>query len=144
VMEVYDADEAGGSQLINLSTRSPVGTGSQVQIAGFVIAGTHPKQVLLRGSGSALAAFKVSGTLTNPVLDLFSGEKTIASNIGWRTAANSAEVKAAAEGVGAFPFADTSVDSAVLIELSPGAYTTQVSGRLGGTGIALVEVYDVN
>src|SRR5690349_507147 len=56
----------GTPKLINISTRSYVGTGGDVMIAGFIIGGTSPKTVLIRASGPALAAFGVPGALTDP------------------------------------------------------------------------------
>jgi hypothetical protein len=53
-------------------------------------------------------------------------------------------VAAAAASVGAFAWTDaTSLDSALLMTLEPGAYTVVVSGVAGDTGVALLEVYDV-
>src|SRR5262249_16494340 len=46
--------------------------------------------------------------------------------------------------VGAFGLTTGSRDAAVLANLAPGAYTAQVSGVGTASGIALVEVYDVN
>jgi hypothetical protein len=85
--------------------------------------------------------FGVSGTLTDPQLQLYSGTTLLASNSGWD---GRAELVNAAASVGAFPWdSPSSNDSAILITLSPGAYTAQVSGASGDTGVALVEVYEV-
>ena len=46
--------------------------------------------------------------------------------------------------MGAFPWGTSATaDSAILVTLPPGAYTAEVSGASGDTGIALVEVYDL-
>jgi hypothetical protein len=45
--------------------------------------------------------------------------------------------------VGAFPLASGSADSALLLNLAPGAYTMQISGVAQSTGVALGEVYEV-
>lgn len=70
------------AQLINISTRGVVGTGADVLIAGFIIGGTTPKTVLVRGRGPSMAGapFFVPGTLPNPFLRLFSGQTVIAEN----------------------------------------------------------------
>ncbi len=65
-------------------------------------------------------------------------------NTGWGNAANAADIKATASRVNAFNWADGSKDSALLVTLSPGLYTAQVSGASGDTGVALIEVYDAN
>jgi len=133
----------GSSKLSNISTRGFVGTGSSGLIAGFVVDGSSPKMVLVRASGPAIAAapFNVPGTLPDPLLQVYSGSAVIASNRGW---GGNAPVAAAAAEVGAFAWSDpSSNDAALLMTLSPGAYTAIVSGAGGDTGVSLVEVYDV-
>lgn len=125
--------------LVNISTRGFVGTGSNVLIAGFVIGGTVPRSVLIRASGPALEGFGVAGVLPDPKLVLNSGSTAVASNIGW---GGSAAIASAASSVGAFAWTNlSSADSALVVTLSPGAYSAVVSGASGDTGAALVEVY---
>jgi arabinogalactan endo-1,4-beta-galactosidase len=144
--EVYDATPAGtytvaAPRLVNLSARVQVGTGGNILIAGFAIGGSTSKTVLIRASGPALAAFSVAGSLPDPQLRLFSGSNVLASNDGW---AGNTQIATTAASVGAFRWASpTSNDSAILVTLPPGAYTAQVSGASGDTGVALVEVYEV-
>jgi hypothetical protein len=123
-----------------------VGTGSNVLIAGFIVGGTTSKTVLIRASGPAIAAapYSVAGTLADPQLQLYghgSPSPLLATNAGW---SGNPQIAAEAAAVGAFPWTDpSSKDSALLITLPPGAYTAQVSGAGGDSGVALVEVYDV-
>jgi arabinogalactan endo-1,4-beta-galactosidase len=144
--EVYDATPKGAftlqtPRLINLSTRAEVGTGASAMIAGFVIGGSTSKTVLIRASGPALAPLGVAGTLPDPLLQLFNGPSVVATNGGW---GGDALLVSVAASVGAFAWSDpASLDSALLVTLAPGAYTAQVSGVSGDTGVALVEVYDV-
>jgi arabinogalactan endo-1,4-beta-galactosidase len=144
--EVYDATPAGAytlatPRLVNLSARVQVGTGGNILIAGFAIGGTTSKTVLLRASGPALVPFNVSGTLPDPQLQLYSGSTALAGNNGW---GGDSQISATASSVGAFAWTSAaSNDSAILITLPPGAYTAQVSGASGDTGVALVEVYEV-
>lgn len=126
--------------LVNLSTRGPVGTGSNVMIAGFVIGGQGEREVLIRASGPSLSLFGLSGVLPDPILTLLSGSTVLATNQGWRGAS---DIATAAAQVGAFPWSPGSLDSAILTTLAPGNYTAQVSGASGDTGTALVEVYEV-
>lgn len=148
--EVYDASPSdtfvlGTPRLINVSALTHAGTGAEVLITGFAIAGTTPKSVLIRGIGPTLAAFGVGGVLADPKLDLFrsgSGEAT-ATNDNWGAAANAAQIATAAAGVGAFALAPDSKDAVLLLTLPPGSYTAQVSGGGGESGLALVEVYEV-
>jgi hypothetical protein len=147
--EVYDATPAGSytpsiPHLVNISARARVGTGPNVLIAGFVIGGTTSKTVLIRASGPALASFGVTGTLPDPELMLYdstSNDAPLASDSGW---AGDRQIAAAAASVGAFAWSDTSsADSALFLTLPPGPYTVEVLGRSGDTGVALVEVYEV-
>ncbi len=133
------------SRLVNLSTRGQVNGGAGLMIAGFVINGDRPKQVLVRAVGLALAGFGLPGALSNPVLTLLDNtNRRIATNAGWGTATNAAAISASVTRVGAFPLAAGSADSAALVTLPPGAYTAQISGAANTTGLALVEAYDAD
>jgi sugar lactone lactonase YvrE len=149
--EVYDATPAGTytlatPRIINISARVQVGTGGNILIAGFVVGGSTSRTVLIRASGPALVPLGVTGTLADPQLQLYrsnsDGSSTLLySNSGW---AGNAQIVSAATSVGAFAWeSPTSADSALLVTLPPGAYTAQVSGVSGDTGVALVEIYEV-
>jgi sugar lactone lactonase YvrE len=144
LVELYDADSnAPGVRLVNVSARNQVGMGANILIGGFVIGGNTAETVLIRADGPALALapFNLSGTLAQPVLQVFNSSGIlIYSNTGW----GGDPVLAAAMGtVGAFALSPTSQDSAMLVTLPQGAYTTQVSGVNSSVGIALVEIYEV-
>jgi hypothetical protein len=148
--EVYDATPAGtfnssSPHLINVSARSLVGAGGNELVAGFVIGGSTSKTVLIRASGPALEQFGVAGAIPDPELQLYSlgsaGNTLIASNDDWE---GDPEVIAAAASVGAFAWTNpSSPDCALLVTLAPGAYTANVLGIDGSSGVALVEVYEV-
>jgi len=141
------ADTPPAPWLANISTNSFVGTGAELQVAGFVIKGTQPKKVLIRASGPTLGAapFHVPGTLADPVLTLFLGQTSIASNDNWSDDATlAATLRKAFATTQAFSFLEGSKDAALLVTLAPGNYTVQTSGKSGGTGIALIEVYEVD
>ncbi len=127
--------------LKNLSTRGQVGVGSDILIAGFIVAGESPKQVLIRAIGPSLTAFGVTGALADPQMQLFNGTALIATNDNWGGAA---AISTVANLVGAFPLSPTSLDAVILTTLPPGSYTAQVSGVAGRTGVALVELYDAD
>ncbi len=64
--------------------------------------------------------------------------------MGWTSDATQvAALKDAATKTGLFQLDDGSKDAALLIHLDPGVYTAQVDGADGGTGVALLEVYEV-
>ena len=149
LVEIYDASaaafSAGATRLINLSARVDVGTGANVLEAGFVIAGNSALTVLIRASGPAIAAapFNVPGTLSDPQLTLqnpITGA-VLAQNLAW---GGDNEIGTTAASVGAFAWATpASHDSALLITLPPGAYTAEAKGTSGDSGVAIVEVYEV-
>lgn len=144
--EIYDASPADAftrstPRLTNVSARTEVGTGERILISGFVIRGSTSKTVLIRASGPALAGFGVSNTLANPKLQLYRGSALVGENEDW---GGDTPVAVAVASVGAFPWTNgASRDAALLVTLEPGSYSAQVSGSDGGTGIALVEVYEV-
>ena len=125
---------AGPPHLANISTRAEVETGDSVLIGGFIISGSSPKQVLLRALGPSLS---LAGTLADPSLQLYSGNTLMASNNNWRT---TQEAEIIATGIP--PTKD--FESAIVATLDPGAYTTIVKGAGGGSGIAVVEAYDLD
>jgi uncharacterized protein (DUF1800 family) len=129
-------------RLANLSTRAQVGTGSNMMITGFVVQEGAPKRVLIRAVGARLAQapFNVTGVLTNPQLQLFNAAGVLVlANDNW-AAADAATMNT----VGAFALTNGSQDAALVATLSPGAYTAQVSGVNNGTGVAILEIYDVS
>lgn len=150
LVEVYDAGTATGNdeaRLVNIATRGRVGTGEDVLIAGIVVTGNAPKRLLVRAIGPTLGTFGVTGALADPVLTLLSGTRTLATNDDWSNGgagSTGPEVAAAALSVGAFALPAASRDSSLLMTLLPGNYTAQVSGKGAATGLALVEVYEVN
>lgn len=142
--EVYELATSGYTRLSNISTRAEVGTGANIIIPGFVILGTGTESLLVRADGPSLSQFGVTGVLAEPSLSVTNSAGTLfASNTGWGTNSNSALVASAAASVGAFALTAGSADSAQIVNLSPGAYTMQVSGVGNTTGVALAEVYEV-
>ncbi|MBI5769404.1 MAG: immunoglobulin domain-containing protein [Verrucomicrobia bacterium] len=142
---------AGASEAItatqrlgNISTRARVDSGGNIAVAGFVISGTESKPVLIRAIGPTLVGLGLNSALGNPKLDLYRGSTVIATNAGWSTAGNPAAIVAATAQVGGFALAPGTADSVIFTTLPPGAYTAQVSDALGGSGVALLEVYDLS
>jgi hypothetical protein len=147
LVEVYDLDTSAASRLVNISTRVQAGTGAQSLIAGFVVAGSGARNVLVRAVGPSLTPFDPTDlgpavVLADPRLELtgLSGQ-VLGSNDDWYSDYGAA-IAAAAAAVNAFTLGAGSKDAALLSSLGPGAYTPIVSGKDGGTGIALVEVYE--
>jgi hypothetical protein len=128
--------------LVNLSTRTAITAARPSFTVGFVVTGTNPKTVLVRGIGPTLASFGVNGALAAPRLELFSGSTSIATAVEWRASPNAAAIAAAAAQVGGFPLPADSRDAALLVTLAAGNYSATLSGQAGALGNALVEVYD--
>ena len=128
---------------INLSTRAAI-TPTEPLTAGVVLSVT--KTLLFRASGPALVPFGVTGTLADPRVEIIplGGSTPVATNNDWGLAANLPALTAAVTATGAFPFPAGSKDAAVLVTLPAGGYTARVTGADGGTGIALIEVYDAD
>lgn len=141
IVEAYDAGSGNSPRLTNLSALNFVGTGDDVLIAGFTVSGSGTKNVLIRAAGPSLGALGVPGTLVDPKLELFT-----AANPAVKIGENdnySASLPALFLSVGAFAFVPGAKDAALIVSLPPGGYTVQVSGADGGTGNAIVEVYEL-
>ncbi|HVF70198.1 MAG TPA: hypothetical protein VM940_01205 [Chthoniobacterales bacterium] len=122
-------------RLANISTRLAVGTGSNVLIGGFIITGSQPKKLLIRGLGPSLP---VVANLADPLLELHdsTGALTAATD-NWRDTQQD-ELK------------ETTIpprndyESGMVQTLQPGAYTVILSGKNATVGVGLVEVYDLD
>jgi hypothetical protein len=116
-----------------------VQTDQNVGIGGFIIAGSAPKRVLIRGIGPSLSQFNVPDALPDPALELHGppGFTTFVNN-DWR---DTQEQEIANTGIP--PTNDR--EAAIVRTLTPGAYTAIVKGNPpNASGVALVEVYDLN
>jgi hypothetical protein len=133
---VVEPKAAVPALLANISTRLATQTGDNVLIGGFIITGTQNKKVIIRALGPSLP---VNGKLADPRLELHNAAGAIiASNDNWRDAANKQEI------IDSTIAPTNDKESAVLTSLAPGAYTAIVSGVGNITGVALVEVYDLD
>jgi uncharacterized Zn-binding protein involved in type VI secretion len=133
------AFEAQVTLLGNISTRAFVQTGDNVMIGGFIITGSGQKKVILRAIGPSLVNHGITNPLQNPTLELHDHTgAVIASNDNWMDAPNGQEII----NSGLAP--SNNLESAILTSLNPGAYTAIVRGVNNGTGVALVEAYDLD
>ena len=124
-------------QTVNLSTRMFVQTGDNIGIGGFIITGTGSKDVLLRAIGPSLSP-SVPNAMADTVLELHGegGFVTIINN-DWR---DTQETEIQATGLAP----TNNLESAILASLAPGAYTGVVRGNGNTSGVALVEIYDLD
>lgn len=123
--------------LLNISTRGNVQTGDNVMIAGFIIQGAAPKKILIRTLGPQLAASGLANVLANPTLQLYKPDGSVVFNDDWKDSQQS-EIEQS-HLAPTFDF-----EPAIVATLDPGPYTAVVRGRSEGTGIGLVEVYDLS
>ena len=145
---VVGQPEPSGARLLNLSTRAVSFTGDNVLIPGFVINDTTGKKLLIRVVGPNLGGFGVNGVLDDPMLTLKRtiGNTTfdIATNDNWGSNPNVADILTTNASVGAFELDAGSGDAALLTTLEPGQYSVVAQGADGGTGVAIVELYDAD
>ena len=146
LVEVYDLNLDTTSVLGNISTRAFVQTGNDVMIGGFIVQGSGPKKVIVRAIGPELTPFGIPNALADPTLELHDWNGAlIASNDNWQTTViggiiTSDQVSAIQNSA----HAPTQLsESAIIATLQPGNYTAIVRGRNNTTGVALVEVYDL-
>jgi uncharacterized delta-60 repeat protein len=154
IAEIYDASPTAmtdPARLANISSQGPVTPGAGALIGGFVVSGTGTKSVLVRGVGPGLGTFHVSDNIADPVLSVFDSNGTlVAQNQAW---ANQVIAGAYQDSVGAANITSTDTlvgaftlspgDTAVIVNLPPGAYTFEITSASNALGQALGEVYEL-
>lgn len=140
LVEIYDTSPTASSQLANISTRGFVLTGDNVMIGGFILTGTNNTRVAVRGIGPSLADLGLSPVLADPTLELRdSNGALLFSNDNWQDDPISA---AQLTALGLAPA--NQAESGIVVSALPGAFTAILAGKNGGTGIGLVEIYNVH
>jgi predicted outer membrane repeat protein len=125
--------------LANISTRLQVQTGDNALIGGFIVTGTQPKKIIVRAIGPSLSSF-FPGALADPILELRdSSGGLIRSNDNWRSDQE-------AEIIATTIPPSNDLESAIVATLpaNNSAYTAIMRGVNGGTGVGLVEAYDLD
>jgi uncharacterized delta-60 repeat protein len=154
--EIYDTTSApltAANRLVNISSRGTVSPGAGALIGGFVVTGNSTKSVLIRGVGPGLSPFGVTDCLPDPVLNVFDANgNLVAQNQDWtnqsvsgayQPAISAADIVATDANTGAFALSAQNPDTAVIVNLPPGAYTFEVTSASNSTGEALAEVYEI-
>jgi len=123
----------------NIATRLRVETGDNILIGGFIVTGTQPKKIIVRAIGPSLP---LAGALGDPVLELRnSSGGLIRSNNNWRDdSAQESEILA----TGIPPSSDLEAAIVETLPANGSAYTAIVRGANNGTGIGVVEAYDLD
>ena len=149
------------TRLVAISTRARVETGPDVAVGGFSFGGILPKQILIRGRGPSMSGppYNFAGTLTNPILEVYSGQTLFAVVDNWQSGATQCDAPALSCGTPAEMQAINSdpcqpnigqttappgcaQEAAFLITVPPGAYTARLKGVNNEMGKGIVEVYD--
>lgn len=143
VIEAFDLDQLAASQLANISSRGFVGNGSNVMIGGFIVGGGGGSKVVVRAIGPSLAQAGISNALADPTLELHNADGTmVVTNDNWKindSTGGSQEIDIRATKL--MPSND--LESAILVAIPPGPYTAIVAGKGGGTGVGLIEAYNL-
>ena len=140
LLEVYDVDTASTSRLANISGRASVLTGTNVLISGFIVGqNIGAAKVIVRGMGPSLAQPGITNPLADPTLEVRDNNGALVlGNDNWQDDANqAAQISASGLAPG------NPQESAIAMSLLPGTYTAIVAGKDGGTGVGLVEVYNL-
>ena len=146
-VRVHPSAAVAQTNLGNISTRSFVQTGEHVMIGGFIVQGSGPKRVIIRAIGPELTQFGIPDALGNPTLELHNGTGAlIGTNDDWQTTIIGGVITGnQVNDIQNSSFAPTAAsESAIIANLQPGNYTAIVRGVSNTTGVALVEVYDLN
>ena len=140
LVEVFDLDAAAASKLANISTRAFIQTDDNRLIGGFILGNNNGAgKVIVRGIGPSLAQPSIPNPLADPTLELRDSNGTLLqANDNWQDDANQAAQISASGLAPTDP-----LESAIAASLLPGAYTAIVAGKSGGTGIGLVEIYNI-
>jgi hypothetical protein len=138
IVEIYDLQTSLG-ELGNLSVRASVQTGDNALIAGIIVGAGDPRRAVFRAIGPELKSFGVPTALDDTTLEVRDVNGTvIGSNDNWKDAGNAAELSA----TGLAPNIDA--ESAILMTLGPGKYTSIVRGANNTTGVGLAEAYKLD
>ena len=134
----FEPSGPSANNLLNLSTRAFVGSNTSVLIAGFILQGSRPTTLVLRGIGPSLANNGISNPLLDPLIELHNGSgNLVATNNNWAQSPNAATIQTR----GLAP--SDARESALLATLNAGNYTVVLRGVNNVQGIALVELYDL-
>ena len=138
VVEIYDLSPGSASKLANISSRGKIESNDNVMIGGFILGGDQSTVVVVRALGPSLAKAGVGNALSDPMLEVYDANGVfLAQNDNWRPA-QEAELTAS----GLAPKDDR--ESALYLQMNPGAYTVIVRGKDNTAGVGLVEVYNLD
>lgn len=130
------------ARVVNLSVRTPAGTGSQTLIIGLVVTGTGSKTLLVRGIGPTLSIQGVASPLADPTMRLLNEAGAVLdTDNDW---GGSATLSQQFSALGAFALPSDSKDAALYRTIPTGVYSVHVYPNDTGTGVVLAELYDAD
>jgi hypothetical protein len=140
LLEIYDNNQAIGSDLGNISTRGFVQVADEVIIGGFILGGNNDAtRVVMRGLGPSLTSFGLTNVLVDPTLELHNANgATLITNDDW-TDDPATEAQLTTNGLAP----QNPKESGIFTSLQPGQFTVILAGKDGGIGIGLVEIYNL-
>jgi endonuclease/exonuclease/phosphatase family metal-dependent hydrolase len=144
LVEVYDLAPGTSSKLANISTRAYVGSGDDALIGGFIAGpgATGATKVIVRAIGPTLTSNGIGNALPDPTITLYDGNGgKLVFNDDWKVREDGSSQQAEIEATTIPPKDDR--ESAIVSTLAPGNYTAIVRGKNSGTGVALVEAYNL-
>jgi hypothetical protein len=109
-------------------------------IAGFILGGDGDNtQIAVRGIGPSLATFPFPNVLVDPTLALHDGNGALLiSNDDWQSDPAMA-TQLSAHGLAL----NMPKESGIFASLAPGVFTAILAGKNGGTGIGVLEIYNL-
>jgi uncharacterized protein YkwD len=131
----------GPTQLVNISTRLPVGAGDDALIAGFIVVGTQPKKVIIRGIGPSLGR---GDQLGNPTLELFTGQTSLGTNDDWMNSTPADKQAIIDSTVAPSNTLEPAIVRTLPASTNGTAYTAVLRGVNNSVGIGVIEVYDLD
>ncbi len=144
LVEIYDLDSSTDSTLANISTRGFVDTDDNVMIGGLIVGSGDrgPAKVMVRGIGPSLSKFGISNSLEDPTLELRNGDGAIvATNDNWKVSDGGGSQENEINATGIAP--TDGRESALVRTIVPDNYTAILRGKNNGTGVGLVEIYNL-
>jgi hypothetical protein len=140
LVEIYDLTDGSASKLGNISTRAFADAGDNIVIAGFILGGGNGgDEIVIRGIGPSLVDLGVSNILADPTLELRDSNGTLLdANNDWQD-----DLSQAAELTTRGLAPTKPKESAIATTLAPGSYTVLLEGLNQGTGVGLIEIYDL-
>jgi len=124
------------TELANLSSRIGIENGDKALFAGFIVTGTDSKRIIVRALGPSLP---IPDKLADPVLELYdSSGALLEANDNWMESANKQAI------IDSSIPPKNALESAIVRVFPPSAYTAIVRGVNNGTGIGVVELYDLD